>query len=242
MSPPEPFASLQWPSPIAALDAKRALAATAAGLVRAALSVGGGTGSRVGLGSGSTAFLTLLALADPAAGLRHEVAVVATSYEMEWYAAVAGFPVVPLDDDGVAVAFDGADQVDPYGALVKGRGGAMGRERAVLQAAGRELIVVDVSKQVDELGGCPLPLELRPSGIFATVDSVEAATSAPVVLRTGSGKDGPVITESGGILADLMVPPGTAITAALDARIRAVAGVRDTGYFAPSAKRELITG
>lgn len=242
MSPPEPFASLQWPSPIAALDAKRALAATAAGLVRSVLSVGHGSGARVGLGSGSTSFLTLLALADLAAGGPDDVAVVATSYEMEWYAAAAGFTVVPLDDNGVVVAFDGADQVDPAGALVKGRGGAMGRERAVLQAAGRELIVVDASKQVGELGGCPLPLELSPSGIFATVDSVEAAASAAVVLRSGSGKDGPVITESGGILVDLMVPSGMAITAALDARIRAVAGVRDTGYFAPSAKRELITG
>ncbi|HEX7443593.1 MAG TPA: hypothetical protein VF320_06890, partial [Acidimicrobiales bacterium] len=113
MSPPEPFASLRWPSPIAALDAKRALAATAAGLVHSALSVGGVAAPRVGLGSGSTAFLTLLALADLAAGLPDDVAVVATSYEMEWYAAAAGFAVVPLDDGGVAVAFDGADQVDP---------------------------------------------------------------------------------------------------------------------------------
>lgn len=242
MSPPEPFASLQWPSPITALDAKRALAATAAGLVRSALAVAGPRVSRVGLGSGSTSFLTLLALVGLAAERPDGVAVVATSYEMEWYATAAGFSVVPLGDIAVAVAFDGADQVDPAGALVKGRGGAMGRERAVLQAAGRELIVVDASKQVDELGGCPLPLELSPSGIFATVDSVEAATSAGLVLRSGSGKDGPVITESGGILADLMVPSGMAITAALDARIRAVAGVRDTGYFAPSPKRELITG
>ena len=241
MSPPEPFASLQWPAPITNLDAKRALAARAAELVRSALPVDDGGGSRVGLGSGSTAFLTLLALADQVAGPAG-LAVVATSYEMEWYATAAGFSVVPLDDRGVAVAFDGADQVDPAGALVKGRGGAMGRECSVLQAAARELIVVDASKQVDELGGCPLPLELSPSDTFATVDSVEAATSAAVVLRTGSGKDGPVITESGGILADLMVPDGTAITAALDARIRAVDGVRDTGYFAPSAKREVVTG
>jgi len=242
VSPPEPFASLRWPTPITALDAKRELATTTAGLVRAALAGFGARPTRIGLGSGSTSFLTLLALVDVAVEHKSEVAVVATSYEMEWYAAAAGFPVVPLDDTGVAVAFDGADQADPSGALVKGRGGAMGRERAVLRAAERELIMIDPSKQVDELGGCPLPLELRPSGIFATVDAVEAAASAAVVLRSGSGKDGPVITESGGILADLMVPAGTAVSAALDARIRAVAGVRDTGYFAPSPKRALVTG
>ena len=241
MSPAEPFASLQWPSPIAASDAKRSLAATAAALVRSTLTAAGWGSSRVGLGSGSTSFLALLALSELREELPDDLAVVATSYEMEWYAAAAGFAVAPLDDGGVAVAFDGADQVDPAGALVKGRGGAMGRERAVLQAAGRELIVVDASKHVEVLGGCPLPLELSPAGIFATVDFVEAAASAPVVLRSGSGKDGPVITESGGILADLMVPSGTAITGALDARIREVAGVRDTGYFAPSPKRELIT-
>ena len=242
MSPAEPYASLRWPSDIAELDAKRALASTAATAVGDALTAAPDAHPRVGLGSGSTSFLTLVALADRRADLPDGVAIVATSYEMEWYATAAGFPVVDLGDRPVVVAFDGADQVDPDGALVKGRGGAMRRERAVLAAAGRELIVVDTTKRVPALGGCPVPLELDPSRLFATVRAVESAAGVPVDLRHGTGKDGPVITESGGVLADLVVPHGMVMTADLDAEVRRAAGVRDTGYFAPSPKRTLIEG
>lgn len=240
MSPVEPFASLRWPSEIAQRDAKLALADTTAALVRGALATSAADTPRMGLGSGSTSFLTLLALA----GMRDElpvgVVIVATSYEMEWYAAAAGFTVVALDGDGVEVAFDGADQVDPSGAMVKGRGGAMHRERAVLAAATTELIVADATKRVAILGGRPLPLDLDPSGIFETVRAVERLSDAPISVRTSSGKDGPVLSESGGVLADLEIPEGVAVTAELDERLRAVPGVRDTGYFAPSSKRTFV--
>ena len=242
MSPAEPYASLRWPSGIAALEAKQALAAIAATAVGDALAAAPDAPPRVGLGSGSTSFLTLLALADRRADLPDGVAIVATSYEMEWYATAAGFPVDDLGDRPVVVAFDGADQVDPDGALIKGRGGAMRRERAVLVAAGRELIVVDTTKRVPALGGGPVPLELDPSRLFETVRAVESAAGVPVALRHGTGKDGPVVTESGGVLADLVFPHGVAITADLDAAVRSVAGVGDTGYFAPSPKRALIEG
>jgi ribose 5-phosphate isomerase A len=240
MSPVEPFAGLQWPTDIIGSDAKQALAERAARRVIAALADASGPAPRIGLGSGSTAFLTLLALSEARRDLPSDVALVATSYEMEWYATAAGFPVVDLGEDGVVVAFDGADQVDPEGALIKGRGGAMHRERAVLDAARLELIVADATKRVARLGGCPLPLVLRPEGIFGCVDAVESFGVGTVAVRAGTGKDGPVLTESGGVLADLIVPSGVVVTAGLDGRIRSVSGVMDTGYFAPSPKREFV--
>jgi ribose 5-phosphate isomerase len=63
-----------------------------------------------------------------------------------------------------------------------------------------------------------------------------------VALRTGTGKDGPVLTESGGVLADLLVPSGVVVTDGLDRQTRSVPGVMDTGYFAPSPKREFVAG
>jgi len=242
VSPVEPFTSLQWPTDIIDRDAKQALASVAAGRVVAALAASTRPAPRVGLGSGSTSFLTLLILAGARRELPSDVAFVATSYEMEWYATAAGFAVVDVGTGDVAVAFDGADQVDPTGALVKGRGGAMHRERAVLAAADLELIVADASKRVPQLGGCPLPLVLRPADIFACVEAVEGVGAGPVVLRAGTGKDGPVLTESGGVLADLLVPGDVVVTDGLDRSIRAVPGVMDTGYFAPSAKRQFVEG
>jgi len=242
VSPVEPFASLRWPTDIVDRDAKQVLATAAAERVAAALRSSGPPAPRVGLGSGSTSFLTLRTLADARPDLPSDMEIVATSYEMEWYAAAAGFPVVDLGTGSVVVAFDGADQVDPGGALVKGRGGAMHRERAVLAAADLELIVADATKRVSQLGGCPLPLVLAPAGIFGCVREVESIGAGPVVLRAGTGKDGPVLTESGGVLADLLVPGDVVVTDGLDGSIRAVAGVMDTGYFAPSAKRQFVGG
>ena len=242
MSPVEPFASLQWPTDIIDRDAKQALATAVTERVVAALASSSVPAPRVGLGSGSTSFLTLRTLAGAHRDLPSDVAFVATSYEMEWYAAAAGFTVVDLGTAGVVVAFDGADQVDAHGALVKGRGGAMHRERAVLAAAGLELIVADATKRVPRLGGCPLPLVLRPAGIFACVEAVESIGAGPVVLRAGTGKDGPVLTESGGVLADLLVPDDVVVTDGLDESLRSVAGVMDTGYFPPSGKRQFLEG
>jgi len=242
VSPVEPYASLRWPSDITELGAKQSLATSAARRVREVLAGVDSPSPRVGLGSGSTSFLTLLTLASVRPELPPGLAIVATSYEMEWYAASAGFVVVALDDGGVDVAFDGADQVDPEGALVKGRGGAMHRERAVLEAARHQIIVADATKQVAVLGGCPLPLDLHPHGIVDTVAAIEAVADAPVRLRTGTGKDGPVLSESGGVLADLEAVEGHAISADLDARLRGVPGLRENGYFAPSAAREFISG
>ena len=238
----EPFASLRWPSSITKLDARRSVAAAAAVEVCSALAGSGSTPPRIGVGSGSTSFLTLLALADMRMELPPDLTIVTTSYEMEWYATAAGFVIDDLGDDEVVVAFDGADQVDPAGALIKGRGGAMRRERAVLSAAHQELIVADATKRVASLGGCPLPLVLLPSQIFETVDGIEALGVGPVALRSGSGKDGPVLTESGGILADIAVAEGEPVTSGLDARLRAVPGVLDTGYFPPSPKRRFVGG
>ncbi len=241
MDPVEPYASLRWPTEIGALEAKRELAELAADRVEQ-LVASAGPAPRVGLGSGSTSFLTLLALVGRRDRLPPDLAFCPTSYEMEWYAAAAGLEVVPLAGVRLTVAFDGADQVDPEGGLVKGRGGAMQRERAVLSAAERGLIVVDGSKRVPVLGSCPLPLALRPAGIFATVAAVEERTGMAVGLRTGTGKDGPVLSESGDVLADLLVPHGSAITAELDASVRSADGVVETGYFAPSPRRQVVGG
>ena len=63
-----------------------------------------------------------------------------------------------------------------------------------------------------------------------------------MTLRSGSGKDGPVLTESGDILADLDLTEGEPVSGEFDARLRAVSGVVDTGYFAPSSKRQFVEG
>jgi ribose 5-phosphate isomerase A len=75
----------------------------------------------------------------------------------------------------IDIAIDGADEVT-RGALhlIKGRGGALTREKLVAQAAARFLVVVDQTKMVDVLGAAPVPVEVIPFGWQATADRIGA--------------------------------------------------------------------
>jgi ribose 5-phosphate isomerase A len=146
---------------------KRAAAQYAASLVQ-----GGGT---VGLGSGSTAELMVQALGRRCkTGLRFVG--VSTSPETEHLARSYGIPLARLEDQLVLdLAIDGADEVDRGLNLVKGRGGALLREKLVATAAARFVTIVDESKLVERLGEkAPIPIEVIPFGWTTTRHRLEA--------------------------------------------------------------------
>src|SRR3954453_3049315 len=124
----------------------------------------------LGLGSGSTAELAVHALAARIAeGLR--VSGVPTS---ERTAALARRLRVPLTNFSASaqidLTIDGADEVEPHSlALIKGRGGALLREKIVAAASQRMLVVVDESKLVPYLGRGALPVEIVAFGWQATL-------------------------------------------------------------------------
>ena len=71
------------------------------------------------------------------------------------------------------LAIDGADELDPQLRAIKGKGGAMLREKIVAAAAARMIVVVDSGKQVTRLGTAPLPVEVLPfaAGSFRIASS-----------------------------------------------------------------------
>src|SRR4051812_32992006 len=119
-------------------------------------------GMAVGLGSGTTSALIVRHLADRVRsdGLRFEG--VATSRATAELARSSSIPLREIDDvDALDLVLDGADEVDPQLRLIKGRGGAMLREKIVASAARRRVTVVTSSKLVDQLGTTmPVPVEL----------------------------------------------------------------------------------
>lgn len=127
---------------------------------------------RVGLGTGSTGEFVLLALARRIQeGLR--ITAVPTSERTAAHARELGIPLVELTGP-IDIAIDGADEVVPGKLhLIKGRGGALLREKIVAQAAARFLVVVDETKLVDCLGAGPLPIEVVPFGWQATAQLIE---------------------------------------------------------------------
>ena len=192
----------------------------------------------VGLGSGSTAEFAVQALAARVAkGLRVEG--ISTS---ERTAALARRLGVPLTDFAahrrIDLTIDGADQVERGTLnLIKGLGGALLREKIVASASARMIVVVDASKLVDRLGGgVPLPVEIVSFGWEAALDSLASAGCAPHLRRVG---DQPFVTDNANYIADCAIAD-IADAAALNARLKTIVGVVETGLFVGLASQVFV--
>ncbi|MDD1639606.1 MAG: ribose-5-phosphate isomerase A, partial [Methanomicrobiales archaeon] len=93
-----------------------------------------------------------------------------------------------------------ADQVDRKKRLIKGRGAALTREKIVAAAAQRLVIVVESTKMVEQLHGV-VPTEVLPFALAPVLASLRSLGAVPLV-REGVAKDGPVISDNGGIIVD----------------------------------------
>ena len=184
-------------------------------------------GMRVGLGTGRTVAWLLRELAErPIASLR----CVATSPDTERAATALGIAVEPFDElDHLDIAIDGADQVAKDHWAIKGGHGAQLREKIVATAADRFVIIVSSDKLVDVLHP-PIPLELEPFGLQATIRRL-----GHVTLRAGVPP-----TPDGGALADYYGP--IADPAELAVRFDQAPGVAGHGLFAPALIDDVIVG
>jgi ribose 5-phosphate isomerase A len=182
-------------------------------------------GMAVGLGTGSTVAHLLPALATRGLTIR----CVATSPATERAANEVGLEVEQFDRlDRLDIAIDGADQVAPDGWIVKGGGGAHLREKIVAAAADRFVVIVDSEKPVDELSP-PVPLELLPFGLEATLRTLGAAE-----LREAPP------SPDGGLIADYSGPVDD--PEALAARLGATPGVVEHGLFGPELVSDVLVG
>ena len=155
---------------------------------------------RLGLGTGSTARWFIHAIGERVRieGLR--VAAVPTSSESADMATTAGIPLIEMPADGLDLAVDGADCVDPRLRLIKGRGGAHVREKIVAAAAARFVVIVDDSKLAPALAG-RLPVELLEFGSARTLGELGDICGVPFTVRSDSGGRR-VRSDSGNLIAD----------------------------------------
>ena len=200
-------------------------------------------GATVGLGSGQAAAAFIARLAERVrAGLR--VAGVPTSEATARQARDLGIPLVGLDENlELDLTIDGADEVAPNLDLVKGWGGALVRERIVAAASRRQVILVGHDKLVRALGERGrIPVEVIPFAQGPAMRRLRALALRPV-LRTSPDGARPTITENGNLLLDCapseVLRDGSAARA-LDAMLRAIPGVVDTGLFLGTAERVLV--
>jgi ribose 5-phosphate isomerase A len=186
-------------------------------------------GEVIGIGSGSTALLALLAIAERQRRDRLAILAVPTSLEIAFACARLGIAVTSLSAHRPQWCFDGTDEVDSAGNLIKGRGGAFFREKLVMRASGRAVILAERSKQVERLGSrFPIPVEVYPEAALLVEERLRALGANAVVLRAAGGKDGPVVTEQGNLILDASFD---GVEGDLETRIESTTGVLACGLF-----------
>ncbi|ERJ93954.1 ribose-5-phosphate isomerase RpiA [Treponema lecithinolyticum] len=199
------------------------------------------SGMKIGLGTGSTAIVAVDRLAlYIREGKLSGIKAVATSFQTHIACEENGIPVFTLNSKEIGgtldLAIDGADEIDPENNLIKGGGAAHVQEKIVEYNSKRLVIIADESKLVPHLGTrFPLPVEIIAAARTPVVRAMEKL-GASCVLRTGSGKDGPVITDNGNQILDCTWSPLAGGTSPVDPskmedKVNKITGVVENGFF-----------
>jgi ribose 5-phosphate isomerase A len=201
------------------------------------------SGMVVGLGTGSTVQPLLDALARRLReGTVRNVVAVPTSDATAHRCRTLGIPLATLDEyPELALAVDGADEVDTRLNAIKGMGGAMLREKVVALAAKRFVLVADESKLVRRLGTrAPVPVEVVPFGWSTLIPFFEKLGAEPL-LRRGPAGD-PFVTDNGNYVVDCRFERGIADPAAVARALARRTGIVEDGLFLRIARLAVVAG
>jgi ribose 5-phosphate isomerase A len=199
------------------------------------------SGMVVGLGTGSTAAYVVRRVGELISnGKLEDVRGVATSKRTAELAGEAGIPIITLAEARPAVTIDGADEIGPGLALIKGGGGSLLREKIVAHAtelAGSLVVVADGSKLVDSLGRHPLPVEVEPFGWEVTLQDLDSLGCEPELRMNGKN---PFITDGGHYTADCRfgsIPD----PAGLEREVKSIPGALECGLFVGLARMAVVS-
>ena len=196
----------------------------------------------VGLGSGSTAAIMIKTLANKIkAGQLKNIRGVPTSFQSEVLALELGIPLIDLVSvSHIDLAIDGADEVNPDYQLIKGGGACHVREKLVASKANKLLIVVDQTKLVENLNEVfPLPVEVLPSAWKQVKDVIEKM-DAKCNLRMAEKKAGPIVTDEGNLILDILFNGGIKNPRKIELLINNIPGVLENGLFIDLTDKVLV--
>lgn len=203
-------------------SAKERVAKAAADLVR--------DGMIVGLGSGSTSALMIERLGERVSEEGIKILAVPTSVATAKLARNVGIPLRELDDvPRVDISLDGADEIDGRFRMIKGRGGALLREKIVASASAWRVTMITEEKRVDRLGlHAPVPVEVSPVGIKYTEVLLQGLGARTTIRRQPNGT--PFLTDGMNAIVDChfdtIDDPDD-----LDSKLHRTVGVFESGLF-----------
>lgn len=195
-------------------------------------------GMAVGLGSGSTATLWIQLLGEKVRNEGLKIRAIASSDASEKLGRSYGIPFTTFEETpSLDLTVDGADEVAPGLALIKGGGGKLLREKIVASASKRFVIVADGSKEVEKLGKFPLPIEVIQMAEPLVSRELREMGFTPKVRTNPDGSN--CITDEGNLILDcsgLLIEDPAAMAEKLDS----IVGVVEHGLFLGMAKMALI--
>jgi ribose 5-phosphate isomerase A len=200
------------------------------------------SGMKLGLGTGSTA----KHFVDGVGRLvnqGYDLVCVPTSEATRKQAESLGIKLSTLDETPMLdLTVDGADELDDGLNLIKGGGGALLREKIVATSSKKMIVIADSSKHVKALGAFPLPIEVVPFGLKATIWKIDAAfkhmkMEGPMTLRASDGK--PFVTDNGNLIVDCAMKR-IDNPRLLSALLSGIPGIVDHGLFIGIAALALI--
>jgi ribose 5-phosphate isomerase A len=195
-------------------------------------------GMVVGLGTGSTATCFIKLLGERVKhGLR--IRGIPSSKTSRQLAESLSIPIVDFREcPEIDVAIDGADEIAPGLALIKGGGGALLLEKIVASASRRFIVIADSRKVVTRLGKVPLPVEVIPSASPVVARKLMEIGIRSTIRQLSPGIE--FVTDEGNLILDcdcgeIQAPDALALS------IRAIVGVVEHGLFLHLAERALVS-
>lgn len=197
-------------------------------------------GMTVGLGTGSTATFAVAALARRVQSEGLRLRCIATSLIIARLAEDSGLTLADWDSvRRFDITIDGADEIDPQFRLIKGGGGALVREKLAAVVSDAEIIVVDHSKMKTALGAFPLPVAVVPFAWQSTAARLQERFGCPLApRRLPSGEL--FVSDDGLHVLDLAFGAPLPDPDTLEARIKSVVGVVESGLFVGLCQRVVI--
>jgi len=196
-------------------------------------------GDVLGIGTASTAEAIIKAIGERIKNEGIRVSGVSTSIASTVVAAQCGISVIPLSNVAkLNWGFDGADEVTPEKVLLKGRGGAMFREKLVAKSLPRLFIAITENKLVSKLfDNFPVPVEVYPEAQFYVKDELLKLGAISVSVRQGSNFYGPLFTENSNMILDVKF---TEYNSELGNQIKGITGVIEHGIFSGFHNLEVV--
>jgi len=194
----------------------------------------------IGLGSGSTVAYVISEISRRIREEDLKILGVPASYKTFLLAAKYGIPLTTLNEHPkLDLDIDGADQVDGDLNLIKGKGGALTREKIIAAASKTLIIVIDETKLTTVLGKEQLlPVEVLPFALPLVSNRIKEIGGKPKLRERGDGS-GPYVTDNGSFILDvdfgIIKEP-----LRLDANLKRIPGVIETGLFIGMAKKAYV--